>query len=261
MRFYGDLRTINALSKVDIYPFPRVDDSVDRMEAAACVAEVGFIREGWQVPWIERIGEVFCFMAGGAMYQCEAVPCSLRSAPAAFRCLLGRVADGLQSVIVCLGAVVSCDATWCVRAGGMRAVFARLQGAVLVVTVVTDEVVESWEQSLSYGVARGCITSSGPQVEASRRSLAPPCRRVLQRTQGLVVYYWWFVPEHSTVLAPLTDLLQEEREWELGESCERAFCPHDSMLCSPPRLRTPASSPSLVLAVDDSQEGAGDCVS
>ena len=246
---------------IDIYPFPWVDDPVDRMEAATCMADFGFIRECWKVPWIESIEGIVCVMAGRAVCRGEAVPCSPRSALAVFRCLLGRVADGLQSVIDYLGEVVSCDTTWGVRAGGAGVVFAGLQGAGLVLTLLMGEVVKAQEQSLSCVVGRVCVTSSRPQVEASRRFLAPSCCRVLQRLQGVVVPCWWFVPGHSSQLAPLTDLLREGREWELGESCERAFCPLEDVLCSPPRLKTSVLSQPFAPAVDGSQEKASGCVS
>ena len=175
--------------------------------------------------------------------------------------MLGREANGLQKYVVCLGEVVSCNTTWCDRTGSAGVLFAGLQGAGLVVTLAEYEVVEARVQSLSYIVGYGCVTPPEARVEASRRFPAPSCSRVLQRIQGVIVCCWWFVPGHSTMLMPLTDLLQEGRKWEWGESCERASCQPADVLCSSPGLKAPELSPPFVLAVDVSQEGAGDCVS
>ena len=44
VRFCIDFRRVNALTKADTYPLPRVDDSVDRTVAATFIPKVNLVK-------------------------------------------------------------------------------------------------------------------------------------------------------------------------------------------------------------------------
>ncbi|XP_045120476.1 uncharacterized protein LOC123509918 [Portunus trituberculatus] len=77
------------------------------------------------------------------------------------------------------------------------------------------------------------------KVEAVSRFPAPTCRRGLHKFLGVVGYYRRFVPGHSTLLAPLTDLLQKGRKWTWSPDCAAAFSRVKQLLCELPVLRAP----------------------
>ena len=106
-------------------------------------------------------------------------------------------------------------------------------------------------------VGHGYITSPEAKVEAIRRFPAPTCRRALQRFLGVVGYYRRFVPGYSTLLTPLTDLLQKGKKWAWNEACESAFSQVKDILCSQLVLRVPDFTRPFALAVDASQAGVG----
>ena len=106
-------------------------------------------------------------------------------------------------------------------------------------------------------MGHGYITPPEAKVEAIRRFPAPTCRRALQRFLGVIGYYRRFVPGYSTLLAPLTDLLQKGKKWAWSEACESAFAQVKEVLCSMPVLQAPDFSRPFALTVDASQAGVG----
>ena len=257
VRLCGDFRKVNALSKSDTYPLPRVDDSVDRIGAATYITKVDLMKGYWQVPLTPRAQEIASFVANGKIYKCQVMPYGLKNAPATFQRLMDRVVDGLNNCVVYIDDVVIYDSVWEEHVHNVEALFVRLQQAGLVVNLAKCEFVHARVQYLGYVVGHGCVTPPEAKVEAIRRFPAPSCRRSLQRFLGMVGYYRRFVPHYSTLLAPLTDLLQKGQKWKWSEECDKAFVGLKNVLCSLPVLQAPDFSRPFALAVDASNVGVG----
>ena len=158
VRFCVDFRKVNALTKADTYPLPRVDDSVDRIGAATFITKIDLVKGYWQVPLTERAKEIASFVANGAVYQCQVMPYGLKNAPATFQRLMDRVVDGLRNCVVYIDDVVIYDTTWHDHVSNVAALFARLQNAGLVINLEKCEFVKARVQYLGYVVGQGCIT-------------------------------------------------------------------------------------------------------
>ena len=257
VRLCGDFRKVNTLSKTDTYPLPRVDDSVDRIGAATYITKVDLMKGYWQVPLTDRAKEIASFVVNGQIYQCQVMPYGLKNAPATFQRLMDRVVCGLTNCVVYIDDVVIYDTSWEEHLDHVEALCARLHQAGLVVNLSKCEFVKARVQYLGYLVGHGCVTPPEAKVEAIRRFPAPSCRKGLQRFLGMVGYYRRFVPHYSTLLAPLTDLLQKRKKWQWSGACDRAFVDLKEVLCSLPVLRAPDFNKPFALAVDASKVGVG----
>ena len=169
VRFCIDFRRVNALTKADTYPVPRVDDSVDRIGAATFITKIDLVKGYWQVPLTERAKEIASFVANGAVYQCQVMPYGLRNAPATFQRLMDQVTDGLTHCVVYIDGIIIYDTTWAEHLVNVEALFARLQEAGLVVNLEKCEFVKARVQYLGYRVSHGYIAPPKVKVEAIRR--------------------------------------------------------------------------------------------
>jgi len=84
LRLCVDFRKVNALTKTDAYPLPRVDDSVDKIGAATFITKIDLVKGYWQVPITERARQVASFVVSGNVFQCQVMPFGLKNAPATF---------------------------------------------------------------------------------------------------------------------------------------------------------------------------------
>ncbi|KAJ8026467.1 hypothetical protein HOLleu_31290 [Holothuria leucospilota] len=56
-RFCTDYRKVNAVTRTDSYPIPRIDDCIDRVGKATYVSKFDLLKGYWEIPLTERAGK------------------------------------------------------------------------------------------------------------------------------------------------------------------------------------------------------------
>lgn len=79
VRFCIDFWKLNAMSKTDTYPLPRVDKSIDKTGAATFITKIYLVKSYWQVLLMEKARQVASFLVSGAVYQCQVMPYRLKT--------------------------------------------------------------------------------------------------------------------------------------------------------------------------------------
>lgn len=83
-RVCTDFRKVNAVTKPDCFPLPRVDDGVDHIGAANYVTKLDLLKGYWQVPLTHRAKEISAFVTPDAFLQYTVMPFGVRNAPTTF---------------------------------------------------------------------------------------------------------------------------------------------------------------------------------
>lgn len=91
VRFCTDFRKVNAVTKPDCFPLPRVDDCVDQVGSARYVTKLDLLKGYWQVPLTRRAQEISSFVTPSGLYSYQVMSFGLRNAPATFQRLMNRV--------------------------------------------------------------------------------------------------------------------------------------------------------------------------
>ncbi len=111
-RFCTDFRRVNAITKPDSYPLPRMEDCVDRVGNAAFVTKIDLLKGYWQVPLTERAKEISAFVTSDHFLNYTVMAFGLRNAPATFQRLINRVIEGMRNVEAYLDDLVIYSASW-----------------------------------------------------------------------------------------------------------------------------------------------------
>ncbi len=69
VRFYVDYRKVNAMSKLDAYPMPRVDELLDRLGAARFYSTLDLMKGYWQIPLSPLSKEKTAFTTPFGLHQ------------------------------------------------------------------------------------------------------------------------------------------------------------------------------------------------
>lgn len=87
----------------------------------------------------------------------------------------------------------------------------------------------------------------------------PATKKQVREFLGLVGYYQHFIPEFTTIAAPLIRLLTKDQlQWvPWSPECERAFHTLMDQLCHEPFLYSPNFTRSFVVQIDTSAVGLG----
>ena len=110
---------------------------------------------------------------------------------------------------------------------------------------------------LGHTVSAKGIQPTQDKVRAVKDAPAPTNLHQLKSFLGLINFYAKFLPNLSTVLAPLYVLLQKNRPWTWGPSQQRAFQQAKERLTNSSLLVHFSSTQPLLLAADASPYGLG----
>ena len=125
-----DYRRLNALSKVDAYPMPRMDDLIDQLGKAKYVTTLDLTHGCWQVPVEEGSRAKTAFSTPSGLYQFRVMPFGLNGAPATFQRMMDRLLQGLDDFAPAYpDDLVVYSSTWEEHIGHIRTVFGRLRDA------------------------------------------------------------------------------------------------------------------------------------
>ncbi len=77
-RLCTDYRKINAVTKTDTYPIPRIDDCIDKVGNSKCVSKFDLLKGFWQVPLTERAKEISAFVTPDGLFQYKVMPFGMK---------------------------------------------------------------------------------------------------------------------------------------------------------------------------------------
>ena len=98
LRFCVDYRRLNAVTKLDAYPLPHINDYLDALARARYFTTLDLAAGYWQAPMESSSIEKTAFATHSG--TCV-MPFGLANAPATFQCLMGIVLAGLP-LSVCM---------------------------------------------------------------------------------------------------------------------------------------------------------------
>ena len=90
-RFCIDYRRVNAVTKTDSFPLPRIEDCIDQVGNAAYVSKLDLMKGYWQVLLSEESKEISAFVTPQGLFQCRVMPFGMKNGPATFQRMMNIV--------------------------------------------------------------------------------------------------------------------------------------------------------------------------
>ena len=95
-RFCVDYRKLNSVTQRDVYPIPRIDESLDALGGSQWFTTLDLLTGYWQVELSDDAREKSAFVTRSGLWQFKVLPFGLTSAPATFERLMETIFRGLQ---------------------------------------------------------------------------------------------------------------------------------------------------------------------
>ena len=130
-KFCVDYRKLNAITKLDVFPLPRIDDSLDLLSGAKYFSFLDLASGYWQVGMVSTAQEKTAFTTHTGLYKFQVMRFGLCNVPATFQRLMENVLVGIarDKCRVYLDDILVIGQYLEEEVSNLREVFTRLQSA------------------------------------------------------------------------------------------------------------------------------------
>ena len=259
-RFCIDFRKVNEHTKRDAYPIPYISSILDRLRDTRFISSIDIKSAFWQVPLSESSKEVTAFtVPGRGLFQFRRMPFGLSNAPATWQ----RIVDTIfgpelePNVMVYLDDIVITSVTFSEHLKLLEIIFDRLYVAGLVVSLEKCKFCQSELRYLGYLVDSKGLRPDPEKVEAIVNLRPPQNISEVRRFVGTASWYRRFVPNFSSILAPILNLTKKNVRWNWSSDCQSSFTALKERLVTAPVLTAPDFEKEFYLHTDASSFGLG----
>lgn len=258
IRICGDYKvTVNPVSKLDNYPIPKTEDLLAVLGGGQKFTKLDMSQAYQQLPLEENSKRFTTINTHRGLYQYTRLPYGVSSAPGIFQRTMDNLLQGLPQVVVRVDDILVTGNDDASHLQNLGTVLTRLSAAGLRLKrekciFMAPEVVY-----LGYRINHKGIQPVADKVEAIANASAPTNPTQLKSFLGMLNYYHRFLPDVSTVLEPLHELLRKGKPWKWETRQRQAFETAKKCLQSEQLLVHFDDTKPLYLSCDASPYGVG----
>ena len=262
VRICGDFKvTVNQVSKLDNYPIPKTSDLLTTLSGGQKFTKLDMSQAYQQLLLDDESKPYLTINTHKGLFRYNRLPYGVKSAPGIFQRIMENLLQDIPFVIVRMDDILISGKDDDDHLLNLAEVLKRIMEAGLRLNLekclfFQDEVVYCGRK----------VNKDGIQIESEKiRAVAeaPPPENVkeLRSYLGMVNAYREFLPNISSVLAPLHLLLQKGQKWKWEHDQIEAFSRSKEMLQSADLLVHYDMNKELVMSCDASEYGIGSVLS
>ncbi len=258
IRICGDYKlTVNAVSKTDPYPLPRIEDIFASLAGGKTFTKLDLEHAYQQVPLTEDSRKYTTINTHKGLFQYNRLPFGVASAPGIFQRTVENLLQGIPDVCVYLDDILITGPTDDAHLETLDKVLKRLDEAGVRLKQSKCEFMLPSVEYLGHRISASGLQPTDSKVKALKEAPVPTNTTQLKSFLGLLNYYGKFVPNLSTVLAPLHRLLEKRAAWTWNTEQQQSFDRVKALLTSDTVLAHYDPAQTLILACDASPYGIG----
>ena len=265
VRICGDYKlTVNPVLDVDQYPLPRSDDLFATL-GGKYFSTMDLSHAYNQLSLDDHARQFLTINTHRGLYEYTRLPFGVASAPSLFQKTMDTILQGIDGVICYLDDILVSGRTEEEQLENLRKVLQRLQEhgirpkkskCVFLKTSVQTSV-----RYLGHVIDANGLHATDDKVKAIVNAPRPKNVAELRSFLGLLQYYGRFIPNLSSLLYPLNQLLQHQQNWRWTKACREAFRAAKEMIASSRVLTHYDSNLPIRLATVASAYGVGAVIS
>ncbi|KAJ8716473.1 hypothetical protein PYW07_003100 [Mythimna separata] len=249
--------TINKQLLIDQYPLPTVNDLLSKLHGGMQFSKIDLSMAYNQFILTEDSQSLTCINTHRGLFNYTRLVFGLSSAPAVFQRAMECLLSGIDGIIFLLDDILITGTNEAQHKHRLNEVLQRLADAGLTVQMSKCEFFKDEISYLGHVIDKYGIRKSLDKVKAIIKAPKPTNVSQLQSFLGLTNYYRNFVPDASSVLSPLYNLLNKNTKWEWTRDHDEAFVQIKNILASDKTLAHFDPKAKLILTVDASPTGLG----
>ena len=262
-RFCVDYRRLNARTKKDAFPLPRIDDSLNSLSGQAWFSTLDLASGYWQVRLSENAKPKMAFATHSGLFQFAVMSFGLCNAPATFERLMSQVMRGLhwKRCLVYIDDILVFGNDFESALHNLELVLDRVAEYGLQLKSTKCNLFRTSVPFLGHIVGRAGLECDPNKLSAVANWIPPTTTKGVREFLGFTGYYRRFVPDYSTVAQPLVHLLGKDCKFEWTTAYQDAFKALHALLITAPVLAFPKEDLPYIIDTDASDYGIGGVLS
>ena len=259
VRFCIDYRKLNLLTTKDVYPLPRIDDSLAALSGGKFFSTLDLTSGYHQIRMDPKSKDKTAFITGGGLYQYIVMPFGLTNSPATFQRFMDAVLAGYKwkFLLVYMDDICVFSSTFDEHIAELKLVFDRLRESRLKLKPSKCHFCQTKIKFLGHVVTNEGILPDPNKVKAVNNIPLPTNVKKLQSFLGLVGYYRKFVPNFANISSVLYQLTRMDAKFEWTDKHTEAIDTLKLHLNSEPILAHPNYDYPFYVQTDACIDGLG----
>ena len=258
VRICGDFSvTYNSCADVETYPLPKIEDLHEAMRGCKVFSILDMSQAYHQIPISQESQPFLTINTHVGLFSFKRLPNGVHSGPAIFQRIMDSTLAGIPNVVCYIDDILVAGVDSNSHINNLSQVFDRLSSAGFQLKKSKCEFEKSSVQYLGHIIDGEGLHPTEDKLKAVRDAPSPTNVTSLKSFLGLIMFYSRFLKNHSTVLAPLNNLLKKNVHWKWTRTEEEAFVNAKKLLVDSKTLVHYDDSLPLYLACDASSYGAG----
>ena len=258
IRICGDYKlTANPAARADMYPLPRIEDILASLAGGKLFSKLDLADAYMQIPLDEESKKYTIINTEKGLFRYNRLPFGISAAPAIFQRTMENVLQGIPGVCVYVDDILVTSKNEEGHLRTLDAAMVRLEEAGLRLRRDKCAYLLDSVEYLGHVITAEGLKPSSKNVEAVMAAPVPQDVSQLRSFLGLMNYYGKFLPNLSSRLSPLYDLLHKGIKWQWTELQEAAFQRAKELLVSSDLLVHFDPDKEISICCDASPYGIG----
>ena len=258
VRICGDFKvTVNPQLEIDTYPLPRIEEIYAGLGGGKHFTVIDLKQAYLQMELQEDSQLAMTINTHRGLYRFKRLPFGVASAPAIWQRAMEQVLMGIPGTRCYLDDIIITGHTLEDHLTNLEMVLHRLEEYGLKANKEKCKFLSDSVEYCGHIISAKGLHTSEKKTRAITQMPVPSSIQQLRSFLGMIQYYARFLPNLSTELAPLHDLLKKDAPWEWGEDQGKSFTKVKQMLLQDRILTHFDPGLPVTLACDSSSYGLG----
>ena len=259
LRFCVDYRDLNAITKSDKYPLPRLEDALDILGKSNMYSTLDACSAYWQVKMADDSVEKTTFTCHMGTFCFKYMPFGLKNAPSTMSRIMNKIFQGLNRKIcmIYLDDCITMSNGFEDHLENLTALFERMITYDLKLKPSKCYFIQESVSYLGHKISKEGIVPDPERTRTLDQFKTPRCQKDVRAFLGFCGFYRRFIKDFSSIAQPLNKLLKKNTPFIWGDEQRIAFNTLKERVLRPPVLAHYNHEATMILRTDSCGYGIG----